>query len=123
MDCQEARESILESMAEPLSPERQAALRIHIASCEDCRAFAGAQSALDASLAAAVPTAQLSPDFRKSLRRRIRRDPAAGWPDFLPDLAHLGGCAGAVVLLLFLLPGHSGVVLPAGAAFMGVTWV
>ncbi len=50
------------------------------------------------------------------------RDPGLAWPDFLPDLAHLAGCAFAIVLSLFLLPRYAGTVLSAGVAFTAVTY-
>src|SRR5213593_488816 len=93
MDCQEAQESILESLVEPLGAERRRAMDNHIATCGTCRSFAEIQLVLDARLAAAVPTVRLSAGFRTSLRKRIRRDPVSAWPDFLPDLAHLAGCS------------------------------
>ncbi len=122
MDCQEAQESILESPVNPLATERRAALESHIGTCETCGGFAEIQRALDARLTAAVPAARLSPSFRASLKERIRHDPVSAWPDFLPDLAHLIGCAFAILLSLSLLPRYSGTVILAGVTSTAVTY-
>ena len=121
MNCQEAQESILESLVEPLGAEQRQALDSHLKTCGTCRSFAEIQRVLDARLAAAVPAARLSASFRTSLRGRMRRDPVSAWPDFLPDLAHLAGCAVATGVSVFLLPLPAGSVILAGAAFTGLT--
>ena len=74
MDCQEAQESILESLVQPLGTDRRQATNNHIATCGSCRSFAQIQRVLDARLAAAVQVADLSAGFRTSLRERIRRE-------------------------------------------------
>lgn len=122
MDCQYAQESILESLVEPLDPEQSMALERHSAGCVACRSFAETQRTLDARLAHALPPAHLSPAFRTRLKTRIRRDPLSSWPEFLPDLAHLGGCLAALAILEFILPRYSGTVALAGAAFTGLTY-
>jgi hypothetical protein len=122
MDCQEAQESILESLVEPLGAGQRQAMDNHIATCGTCRSFAEIQRVLDARLAAAVPTARLSAGFRTSLRERMRRDPVSAWPDFLPDLAHLAGCSVATGVSVFLLPLPAGSVILACAAFTALTF-
>src|SRR5215471_5321571 len=122
MDCQHAQESTLESLVEPFDREQAMALERHFASCEVCRSFAETQRELDARLAEAFPEAHLSPAFRTGLKARIHRDPLSSWPDFLPDLAHLGGCAAALLILEFALPRYSGTVVLASAAFTGLTY-
>jgi hypothetical protein len=122
MDCQQAQESLLESLIGPLGAEVRADLERHLTGCESCRSFAEAQRELDARLAEALPSSQLSPAFRIVLKARIRRDPVSVWPDFLPDLAHLGGSAIAIGLLVTLLPRHTEILLVAGTAFTGVTY-
>ena len=120
MDCRHAQESILESLVEPLNTNPLADLERHLASCKDCRSFAASQRNLDTRLAEAFPLSQLSPAFRSVVKARIRRDPMLVWPDFLPDLAHVGGCALGIAVLVLLWPRHSEILL-AGAAFTGVT--
>ena len=122
MDCQEAQESILESLVEPLGTDQRQDMDNHIATFGSCRSFAEIQRVLDARLAAAVPTARLSASFRTSIREKIRRDPASAWPDFLPDLAHLAGCSVATGVSVFLFPLSAGSVILAGAAFTGLTF-
>ena len=125
MDCQEAQGSILESLVEGLAADRRAAMENHIAECSACASFAGMQHSLDARMAAALAGLRgvgLSTEFRTSLRRKIRRDPQPAWPDFLPDLAHLGGCVFATGLSVVVLPQYAGAVIVAGAAFTGVTY-
>ena len=122
MDCQNAQESMLASLVEPLEAGRRQAMEDHLAVCGVCGRFAEAQRALDARLAAAVPAARLSAGFRTSIRERIGRDPESAWPDFLPELAHLAGCSIAVALSVFLLPLPAGNVILAGVAFTGLTY-
>ena len=122
MECQQAQESLLESLIEPLDREQGVALERHLASCEACRRFAEMQRKLDARLTEAFPEAHLSPAFRSGLKARMHRDPLSSWPDFLPDVAHLGGCVAALAILEFALPGHSGTVLLASVAFTGLTY-
>ena len=122
MDCQQAQESILESLVEPLGAEQREAMDNHIATCGTCRSFAEIQRVLEARLAAAVPAARLSAGFRTSLKERMRRDPVSAWPDFLPDLAHLAGCSVATGVSVFLLPLPASYVILASAAFTGLTF-
>src|SRR6266542_3234498 len=122
MNCQEARESILELLVEPIGADRRRAMENHVATCGTCRGFAEMQRVLDARLTAALPAARLSATFRTGLREKIRRDPASAWPDFLPEIAHLAGCAAAIGMSVFLLPLPAGSVILAGAAFAGVTY-
>src|SRR5689334_4244978 len=117
MHCHESQETILESLVEPLGTEQRVALEKHLATCPTCSAFAAVQLALDAELAAGVSRPRLSPEFRTSLKRRIRDERVSSWPDFLPDLAHLIGCALAILLLVFLLRGHTASVIMAGGLF------
>lgn len=121
MDCQQAQGTILESLIEPLDREQSIALERHFANCEICRSFAETQRKLDARLTEAFSGADLSPAFRTQLKARIGRDPVSSWPDFLPDLAHVGGCVAATVVLVFVLPLYSGTVILAGCAFTALT--
>ena len=123
MDCQNAQESILELLMEPSDPELGTALERHLESCEVCRSFAETHRKLDARLAEAFPAEHLSPAFRTGVRARIRKDPLSSWPDFLPDVAHLGGCVAALVILEFALPPrYSETIALATAAFTGLTY-
>jgi hypothetical protein len=122
MDCQETQESILDSLVESLAAERYLAMENHLARCETCSSFAKVQRTLDSRLAAAVARARLSPAFRSALRKRIQRNPAALWPDFLPDVAHLVGCALVIALSVFLLPFPSRSVILAGLIFTSGTY-
>jgi anti-sigma factor RsiW len=122
VDCQQAQETILEWLIEPLDEEQTMALERHLASCEICRSFAETQRKLDARLAEAFSGADLSPAFRTRLKARIGRDPVSSWPDFLPDLAHVGGCVAATLVLVFVLPLYSGTVILASCAFTALTF-
>ena len=123
MDCHEGQESIIESLVEPLDTEQLLALENHIATCSTCAGFAEMQHMLDARLTAAVPAAHLSPAFRGTLKKKLRRDPLTAWPEFLPDLAHFVGCAVAIVLSIFLLPMRPEMVILAGVAFTSLTYL
>ena len=94
----------------------------HIASCEACREFVAEQRALDARLEAMLVAPELSPGFRVALKAKLPRHSDAAWPDFLPEIAHFAGCGCAVAITAFLLRGHSGAVVPMGAAFTVATY-
>jgi anti-sigma factor RsiW len=122
MNCQQARESMLEFLTERLDPEQGRALELHLANCGACSHFAEVHRMLDARLVAAVPSARLSPAFRSSLMRQIRWDTRPAWPEFLPDIAHLFGCTLAIVLVLLLSPWRAYTVFFVGAALTLVTY-
>jgi hypothetical protein len=82
MDCHEAQECILEALTGQ-GGAGASACQHHIAGCETCAAFATMQRSLDARLTAALPPPCLSPDFRGSLKRAIRREISSAWPGFL----------------------------------------
>ena len=122
MNCEEARETLLDSLAGPLAAEIHLRMEDHIASCESCRRFAEIQRSLDARLTGAVPIVSLSSGFRASLQTRLNDRHTFIWPESLPDIAHLLGCALATVLLLLVIPQYSRTVLLAGTGFTVVTY-
>ena len=122
MNCEQARETLLDSLTEPVRAEVHHLIENHIAGCEACRRFAGVQRTIDARLTAAVPAVSLSPGFRSSLRARLHQRQIPSWPESLPDIAHLAGCALGIVLLLLILPQYSRTVLLAGSGFTVVTY-
>jgi len=71
MNCAEAREILLDSLARPIAANIDLLMEDHIASCETCRRFVEIQRSLDARLTAAVPVVSLSSGFRSSLRTEL----------------------------------------------------
>ena len=122
MNCEEARQTFLEFLDGPVAAELRLLMENHIATCEACRSFAEVQQAIDARLIAAVPAAALSSAFRSSLVQKLDDPVAPGWPESLPDIAHLTGCAVAILLLLLVLPEYSRAVLLAGSGLTAVTY-
>ena len=122
MDCGKAQQQILESLAETRRGDNALDLEAHLAGCEDCRRFLDTQIKLDHRLRAAISAPPLSGAFRTSLEKRLRREPLSVWPEFLPDVAHVAGCAGATALCLSLLPFAAGQVMLAGLAFTVATY-
>jgi hypothetical protein len=122
MDCQTAQEQILESLTGTRPAVGTPDLEIHLAGCEACRSFSETQFMLDLQLSAAISAPALSPAFRASLAKRVRREPLSVWPEFLPDVAHLVGCVCATALCLSLLPFPAGRVTLAGLGFTLVTY-
>ena len=120
MDCKKAQEEILESFDEMGTSGGE--LAAHLAGCGHCRTLFESQSALDRQLTAIISAPALSPAFRTSLLKKLRREPLSVWPAFLPDVAHLAGCVGATALCTWLLPFASGVVMLAGLAATLVTY-
>lgn len=122
MDCREAQEQIVESLAETRPGAKTGDLESHLASCAACRMFSETQFTLHLQLSAAISTPPLSPAFRTSLMKRIRREPLSVWPEFLPDVAHLAGCVCATALCLSLLPFPAGPMMLVGLGFTLVTY-
>ena len=122
MNCEEAREILLDSLSGPIAADIELLVDDHIASCETCRRFAEVQRSLDARLTASVPVMSLSSGFRSSLRSRINEHHLQTWPESLPDIAHLTGCALAIVFLLLVIPQYSRIVILAGTGFTAVTY-
>jgi predicted anti-sigma-YlaC factor YlaD len=122
MNCQQAQERILESLSEAGETVNTHDLTTHLAGCEACRLFSETQSILDTQLCAAMSAPPLSPNFRRSLAKKIRREPVSAWPAFLPDFAHLAGCLVATALCLWLLPFAPGLVILDGLAFTVAAW-
>lgn len=122
MNCEEARQVLMDSLDVSIAAARDPMAESHAASCDACCRFAALQRTLDARLAAAVPRVSLSPGFRSSLRRKLKPHTASAWPDSLPDIAHVVGCALAIALLVLFLPRYSSAVLVAGSAFTAVTY-
>jgi hypothetical protein len=77
---------------------------------------------LDRQLSAAILTPGLSPAFRASLAKRIRRVTPSALSELLPDMAHIAGCACALVVCLIVLPFPTGPVILAGLTFTFVTY-
>jgi hypothetical protein len=122
MNCEQARKTLLDSLTEPVRAEVHRLMEDHIAGCEACRRFAAVQRTIDARLSATVPALSLSPGFRGSLREKLEPRQFPSWPESLPDIAHLAGCALGIVLLLLVLPQYSRAVLLAGSGFTAVTY-
>ena len=122
MDCFEAQEQILEALAESQPGEIPFGLKSHLADCEICREFVEVQSSLDRQLTTLITAPVLSPTFRASLAKRVRREPLSAWPEFLPDAAHMVGCVCATVLCLAMLPFPAAPMIVAAGAFTLVTY-
>jgi hypothetical protein len=122
MDCPEAKEQILESLADPRTAARAADLDHHIAECDKCRCFFEVQQQLDLQLSLAISAPSLSPRFRQSLIENLPPQSYDLWPEFLPDTAHFAGCIFATALSIWLLPFPAGSILLAGLAFTLVTY-
>jgi len=122
MDCPEAQEQILESLAAPRTGAHSADLDHHLGGCDACRRFLETQLQLDLQLSVAISAPPLNPGFRKSVMGNLRREPYYLWPEFLPDKAHLGGCICATTISLWTLPFPAGSTLLAGLVFTLVTY-
>src|SRR5690349_16682905 len=117
MNCEQARQAVLESFDGPIPAELHLAMDNHIASCEACRGFAMVQQMMDARLTEALPPPFLNASFRTALRQKLAEPVGPSWSESLPDIAHLGGCAVGIILLLLIIPNYSSTILVAGAGF------
>jgi predicted anti-sigma-YlaC factor YlaD len=122
MDCHEAQEQILEAIDESRRNGDSLSLERHLAECQGCREFFGIQRSLDRRLRASITAPALSPNFRESLAKKVRREPLDAWPEFLPDAAHVAGCVCAIVLCLAILPFPPVTVIVAGGAITLATY-
>jgi hypothetical protein len=122
MNCENAREALLDSLTGPIRADLNQLMGSHVISCGACRRFAEVQRALDVRLTAAVPVVSLSSGFRSSLGARLSDHHIPNWPESLPDIAHLVGCALAILLLLVVLPQYARTILLAGTGFTAVTY-
>ena len=122
MDCKEAREHILEALAQPRTGIDAADVVRHLAGCETCRRFSETQLQLDWQLSTAISAPPLTPRFRKSLMETVHREPYSIWQEFLPDKAHLAGCICATAVSIPVMPFSTSSILLAGLAFTLVTY-
>ena len=122
MNCVQARQTLLDCLDGPIDAELRLPMENHIARCQACRRFAEVQRKIDARLTAAVLVASLSSGFRRALQQKLNAPLVQSWPESLPDVAHLVGCAVAVLLLLLVMPQYSSTVLLAGTGFTAITY-
>jgi predicted anti-sigma-YlaC factor YlaD len=122
MNCEQARQTLLDSLDGPVTAELRLSMDNHFSTCAVCRGFAEVQRAIDARLTAALPAASLSSGFRRSLQQKLQEPVARSWPESLPDIAHVTGCAVGIVVLLLVLPQYSRSVVLGGAGFTAVTY-
>ena len=119
MDCERAREEILEMF----DGEGSVDVGAHLASCKACAEFAARQWALDRELGELFETPALSPGFRATLRQRIRKEVPRQWPEALPDLVHLTTCGAATLVCAAALPIDAGAVVGVGAVITVATYL
>jgi hypothetical protein len=122
MDCREAQDQILESLARQRPGENSAGIGHHLGKCDNCRRFLETQRRLDSQLDLAILAPPLNPQFRKSVMKKIGREPYSIWHEFLPDTAHLAGCACATALSTWILPFSAGSIFLAGLVFTLTTY-
>lgn len=122
MDCSEAQEKILDSLAALRTGANSTDLDYHLGECDKCRRFLEIQQQLDLQLSLAISAPSLNPRFRQSVIENLLREPYFVWPEFLPDWAHFAGCTCATVLSIWILPFSAGSVLSAGLVFTLVTY-
>jgi hypothetical protein len=116
--CSEYREELLDTIGQ----EHTAPVKDHLFACVECRRFQ--ETHLELHTRFLVASAEnLSPAFRRTLRKRIAEERVFYWPDFLPDVAHLSGCVAATLVSVLVLPWPAVPVLVTCAAFTGITYL
>ncbi len=106
MACDKFEAEILKALDDSLTEEEQHALVEHLSSCDACRAFQEAQTALDRTLAAALGHPSVSPRFSREILRRVDLQERGAQTPRLSDLLDLAGASGvaaALGLSLYLL--------------------
>ena len=81
---------------------------MHLAACPACTTFAARQQSVDVAAQQDAGAAELSPGFRKALRKRIRREAMQLSADSLPDKVHFLSCGFATVMCAILMQFHPG---------------
>src|SRR5208337_2150920 len=104
MDCQHAKEKLLESFDGALAADDSQQLEGHLLACSNCAEFGELLSAVDVQLKEAITAPRLSPGFRAALHARIGRRRRGLWVHWLPDVAYLAGSSAAILCCVFLLP-------------------
>jgi hypothetical protein len=122
MDCQQAQEEILDSLAEIRPVGTPPSLGAHLSGCAACQNFLDAHLMLDRQLSTVIDAPALSTEFRATLSKRLKHEPLAVWTSFLPDLAHGVGCLAAMVACIVILPLPVGPVLAIGSALALATY-
>jgi anti-sigma factor RsiW len=115
MDCQDAKEKLLESYESVLSDDSQRQLERHLTACPNCAGLSALLNKIDVELKEAITAPRLSPGFRAALRARIDRQPRGLWTTWLPDVAYLAGSGAAILCCVLLLPFPASSVLWIGA--------
>jgi predicted anti-sigma-YlaC factor YlaD len=123
MDCRSVEEAILDALENAGTASVQHEIYVHVAGCPACAAFAARQERLDARLGGMLTPPELSAAFRKTLRKRIRRETMQLWADSLPEKVHFVSCGMATVLCAIVMPFHPAAVLGAGAAGTVLTYI
>ena len=122
MDCQDAKEKLLESFDDALSPDDSRQLERHLTACPKCAEFGELLNTLDIQLEEAIVAPRLSPGFRAALQTRIARQPRGLWTQWLPDVAYLAGSGAAILWCVVLLPVPASAVLWIGALTVAITY-
>ena len=112
MDCHGIQERFLESLD---AGPPDASVQEHLAVCQDCARFAALQRQLELRLREHFTAPQLSAGFRPELRKRMAREKAERWPDWLPDAALAAGAGLAIPVCGLLLPMPLPTALGVGA--------
>jgi predicted anti-sigma-YlaC factor YlaD len=121
ISCERAEVLIERRLDRQASPQEDVALDAHVAGCPSCADLLGAETTLDAALAARFRGATPSAGFTAAIRARVaaERPAPAGW---IPDALN---AAGLVVSFLIVLPlaawwgGAAGAAISIGAALVG----
>ena len=122
IDCGQAAVLIERRLDGEASPQDDAALDVHVASCRSCAELLEHETALDAALAARFSNAMPSAGFSAAVRARVaaERPAPAGW---IPDALN---AAGLVLSLTVVLPlaawwgGSIGAGIALGATLVGM---
>ena len=123
MECRNVQEAILDSLEDAAAGVTLPEIDAHLAGCPACTAFAARQRSVDIRLGNMLTPPEMSPGFRRALRKRIRREAMQVWADSLPDKVHFVSCGLTTVICAIVMPFPAASVLTAGAAATVVTFI
>jgi anti-sigma factor RsiW len=122
IDCDRAAALIERRLDGEASPQDDAALDAHVATCRSCAELLEHETALDAALAARFAGAAPSAAFTAAVRTRIAAEQPSTTAAWIPDALN---AAGLVFSLLVVLPlatwwgGAAGVAVTLAALALG----
>jgi hypothetical protein len=116
MNCADVREAIVESFDVPGTALHSAAME-HMTACASCTEFHAAQQNLHSALMQRFVPPNLSADFSRQLRTKVKDEQRRRLWNFVPDVVHIAIGILASVVCAVVIPDQAVGVLAVGLGF------